>query len=50
MPAVALTAYASEQDRQRSLAAGFQIHLTKPVEAAELVSAVATAAGRKVER
>ena len=45
-----LTAYASQQDRERSLAAGFQIHLSKPVEAAELVSAVATAAGRMVDR
>ena len=36
--------------KARSLAAGFQIHLPKPVEAADLVSAVATAAGRKTAR
>ena len=40
-PAVALTAYAREEDRARSLAAGFQSHLAKPVEPGDLVAAVA---------
>jgi signal transduction histidine kinase/CheY-like chemotaxis protein len=40
-PAVALTAYASEEDRRRSLAAGFDAHLPKPVEPAELISVIA---------
>jgi CheY-like chemotaxis protein len=35
--AVALSAYASEQDRQRSSAAGFQRHIAKPVDPAVLV-------------
>ena len=35
-PAIALTAYGRSEDRIRSLAAGFSIHLTKPVEPAEL--------------
>jgi signal transduction histidine kinase/ActR/RegA family two-component response regulator len=35
--AVALSAYASEQDRQRSAAAGFQRHIAKPVDPAALV-------------
>ena len=39
-PAVALTAFATEKDRQLALSAGFQIHLTKPVEAAALVEAI----------
>jgi signal transduction histidine kinase/integral membrane sensor domain MASE1/CheY-like chemotaxis protein len=39
-PAVALTAFATEKDRQLALSAGFQIHLTKPVEAAVLVEAI----------
>jgi PAS domain S-box-containing protein len=34
--AVALTAYASEEDRRRALKAGFDAHLTKPVEPAQL--------------
>ncbi len=41
IPAVALTAYAREQDRQRAIAAGYQLHLTKPVEVAELSATVA---------
>jgi CheY-like chemotaxis protein len=40
-PSVALTAYASEDDRQRALAAGFDAHISKPVEPAELVSVIA---------
>jgi CheY-like chemotaxis protein len=35
------TAYASEEDRRRALAAGFDAHLPKPVEPAELVSVIA---------
>ncbi|WP_072016170.1 PAS domain-containing protein [Leptolyngbya sp. KIOST-1] len=35
-PAIALTAYAGEQNRDRALAAGFQRHLTKPVDLEEL--------------
>lgn len=39
-PAIALTAYTRPEDRSRSLAAGFQMHLGKPIEAEELVSAI----------
>ena len=46
VPALALTAYAREEDRARVLAAGFQMHLSKPVEPAELVHAIASLAGR----
>ncbi len=45
-PAVALTAYARVEDRLRVLRAGFQTHLPKPVEPAELVAVVANLAGR----
>ncbi|HEY9638871.1 MAG TPA: ATP-binding protein [Coleofasciculaceae cyanobacterium] len=40
IPAIALTAYAGELDRQQSLAAGFQLHLAKPVEPETVVRAV----------
>jgi signal transduction histidine kinase len=46
VPAAALTAYARAEDRQRVLEAGFQAHLAKPIDAAELVTAVARLAGR----
>ncbi|MBD1847380.1 response regulator [Cyanobacteria bacterium FACHB-63] len=46
IPAVALTAYARTQDRTAALLAGFQSHLAKPVEPAELVAVVANLAGR----
>jgi PAS domain S-box-containing protein len=45
-PAVALTAYARPEDRMRSLLAGFQVHVTKPVDANELIAVVASQAGR----
>lgn len=40
--AIALTAYAGEINQQQALAAGFQIHLPKPVAPEELVQAVFT--------
>ena len=46
VPAVALTAFARAEDRIRSIEAGFQTHLPKPVEPAELVAVVASLAGR----
>ena len=46
IPAAALTAYAGAQDRINSLQAGYESHLAKPVEPAELVMMVANLAGR----
>jgi CheY-like chemotaxis protein len=46
VPALALTAYASEVDRERALAAGYQQHLAKPVDPQALVAAIAALAGR----
>jgi CheY-like chemotaxis protein len=43
---VALTAYARSEDRMRVIGAGYQMHLAKPVEPAELVLMVASLAGR----
>ena len=42
VPAVALTAYARVQDRMRALASGFQMHVAKPVEPAELLAVLAS--------
>jgi PAS domain S-box-containing protein len=41
LPAIAITAYARPEDRQRSLLAGFHMHLSKPIEARELVASIA---------
>ncbi|MBD2528739.1 PAS domain S-box protein [Nostoc flagelliforme FACHB-838] len=41
IPAIALTAYASELDYQQAIAAGFEQHITKPVEPAKLLQAIA---------
>jgi PAS domain S-box-containing protein len=45
-PAIALTAYARTEDRLRSLSAGFDMHVTKPVEPIELLTIVASLTGR----
>jgi signal transduction histidine kinase/CheY-like chemotaxis protein len=45
-PAVALTAHAGTEQRIQTLSAGFQIHVPKPVQPAELVAVVANLAGR----
>ncbi len=47
IPAVALSAYASDEDRAISLSNGFQMHLPKPIEPDKLVTSVAAAAGRQ---
>ncbi len=39
-PAIALTGYATNRDRERALAAGYQLHIAKPVEPSELVAAI----------
>jgi len=44
-PAVALTAYAGPEDRRKAMVAGFQLHLPKPVETAELLAVVANLSG-----
>ena len=45
-PAAALTAYARPQDRRQALMAGYQSHVVKPADPAELVTVVASLAGR----
>ncbi|HEY9761486.1 MAG TPA: PAS domain-containing protein [Trichocoleus sp.] len=46
IPAAALTAYVRSDDRQRALTAGFHMHLSKPIEPIQLVTVVASLAGR----
>jgi CheY-like chemotaxis protein len=46
IPAIALTAYAGEINYQQAIAAGFQRHISKPVEPAELVAVVTSLAKR----
>ncbi len=45
-PAIAITAYAGDENRLRALAAGFQMHMPKPVELYELVVSIARLTGR----
>ncbi|MGC4087691.1 MAG: ATP-binding protein [Polyangiaceae bacterium] len=47
LPAIALTGYASSSDARRSTAAGFQMHLAKPVDAQALVRAIKTLWSKK---
>jgi len=47
IPAVALSAYASDEDRSIALAQGFQMHLPKPIEPDNLVLSIAAALGRE---
>jgi PAS domain S-box-containing protein len=49
-PAVALTAFARSEDRRRALLSGFQMHVPKPVEPAELIAVVASLAGVATRR
>ncbi|MEP0855240.1 response regulator [Trichocoleus sp. DQ-U1] len=49
-PAIALTAYAREEDRTQALSAGFQMHLAKPVEPDELANVVAKLAASTSNR
>jgi PAS domain S-box-containing protein len=46
IPAIALTAFARSEDRTRAMLAGYQVHLSKPVQPQELIAAVANLAGR----
>ena len=48
LPAVALTAYARSEDRTKAIRSGFQNHLAKPVEPAELLAVVSSLAGRGI--
>ena len=44
-PAIALTAFARSEDRTRAMIAGYQVHISKPIEPHELVATVASLCG-----
>ena len=46
VPAIAVTALARDDDRERALRAGYQVHISKPIDPAELVTVIATLTGR----
>ncbi len=46
-PAIALTGYATSKDQERALSAGYKLHLAKPVEPDELVTAILSLLGHK---
>ncbi|MFN2515787.1 MAG: response regulator [Pyrinomonadaceae bacterium] len=48
IPAIALTAYATKEDKARTLSSGFQIHVPKPIEPESLVMSIAAAMKRKI--
>ncbi len=50
LPAVALTAYARPEDRLKAIHAGFQTHVAKPVDPAELIAIVASLGGERDHR
>jgi signal transduction histidine kinase/ActR/RegA family two-component response regulator len=50
IPAVALTALARNEDRKRALLAGYQTHISKPVDPAELVAVIARITDRPATR
>ncbi|HKT71492.1 MAG TPA: ATP-binding protein [Steroidobacteraceae bacterium] len=50
LPAAALTAYSRPEDAERAREAGFQLHLSKPLEPEQLITVVARLAGRVATR
>ena len=46
LPAIALTGYASRKDRERALATGYNQHMAKPIEQADMIAAIAALIGR----
>lgn len=46
VPAIALTGYASRKDRERALNSGYQQHMAKPIEQADLIKSIAALIGR----
>ena len=47
-PAIALSAFARSEDRTRAMLAGYQVHVSKPIEPRELIATVASLTGRRM--
>jgi signal transduction histidine kinase/DNA-binding response OmpR family regulator len=47
VPAIALTAYATKEDQERTLSSGFQMHVAKPIDPEKLITSIAKAMGSK---
>jgi len=50
IPAIAVTAFARPEDRSQAIRAGFQAHVSKPVDPAQLIALVAGLSGRTLHR
>ncbi len=50
IPAIALTAFARSEDRTRAMLAGYQVHVSKPIEPPELVAAIHSLHGQALRR
>ena len=48
IPVIAVTAYGRPQDKRRALAAGFRMHLTKPIAPGALVAALVSVMSARV--
>jgi CheY-like chemotaxis protein len=46
VPAIALTGYATRKDRERALNSGYHQHMAKPIEQADMITAIAALVGR----
>ena len=49
-PAIALTAFARSEDRTRAMLAGYQVHMSKPIEPQELVATISSLAANRGDR
>jgi signal transduction histidine kinase/ActR/RegA family two-component response regulator len=49
-PAIALTAFARSEDRTRAMLAGYQVHMSKPIEPQELVATISSLAANQGDR
>jgi signal transduction histidine kinase/ActR/RegA family two-component response regulator len=49
-PAIALTAFARSEDRTRAMLAGYQVHVSKPIEPVELIATIKSLTGNRLDR